>query len=176
MAVDMLTTEEGKQLLTLCRSGKLYEIEAWIPAGRSLHVPAGLRKSPLQVAIDLGFHSLVELLAKHEDCQAIKDGALSDAVELRRLELVELLLSLGAGARGIPFSTVLLAWNPAVIRLFLRKGADVVTGARSRLRSGPRSARLYDHSLNTKQDIRSLPRRCSCRSIPLFATSAVRAI
>jgi hypothetical protein len=129
MAVDTLTTEEGKQLLALCHSGKLYEIEAWIAAGRSLHVPAGLRKSPLQVAIDLGFHSLVVLLAKHEDSQAIKNGALSDAVELRRLELAELLLSLGADARGIPFSAVLLAWNPAVIRLFLRKGADVVTGS-----------------------------------------------
>lgn len=128
MAVDTLTREEGQQLLALCRSGKLYEIEAWIAAGRSLHVPAELKKSPLQVAVDSGFHSLVELLAKHEECLAVKNGALADAVELRRLELAELLLSLGADAKGVPFSVVLFAWNPAVIRLFLRNGADVVTG------------------------------------------------
>lgn len=127
--MDTLTTEEGKQLLALCRSGKLYEIEAWVAAGRSLHVPAGLRKLPLQIAIGSGFHSLVELLAKHEECPAVKNGALSDAVKLRRLELVESLLSLGAAANGVPFSTVLFAWNPAVIRLFLRRGADVVTGS-----------------------------------------------
>jgi hypothetical protein len=129
VAVDTPTREEGKQLLALCRSGKLYEIEAWIGAGRSLHVPTELRKSPLQVVVESGFHSLVELLAKHEDCPTVRNGALSDAVELRRLELVELLLSLGADAKGVPFSIVLSAWNPAVIRLFLRKGADVVTGS-----------------------------------------------
>jgi hypothetical protein len=128
VAVDTLTREDGKQLLALCRSGKLYEIEAWIGAGRSLYVPVELKKSPLQVAVDSGFHSLVELLAKHENRPAVKNGALADAVELRRLELVALLLSLGADAKGVPFSIVLFSWNPAVIRLFLQNGADVVTG------------------------------------------------
>jgi hypothetical protein len=29
-----LTIEEGKELLKLCRAGKLYEVEAWIGAGK----------------------------------------------------------------------------------------------------------------------------------------------
>ena len=58
-----LSIEEGKELLTLCRAGKLYEIEAWVAAGRSIQVPAELRKTPLYIAVDLGFHSLVRFLA-----------------------------------------------------------------------------------------------------------------
>ena len=33
-----LTPTEAKELLRLCESGKLYEIDAWIRAGRSLTV------------------------------------------------------------------------------------------------------------------------------------------
>jgi hypothetical protein len=123
-----LQMEEGKELLGLCRAGRLYEVEAWIAAGRSLQVLAEFKKTPLQISVGLGFHSLVELLIIHETCQTVKNGALAKAVELRSVELVQLLLQHGAEITGVHFSDVLRTWEPNLIRLFLESGADVVTG------------------------------------------------
>ena len=50
---DQLTLDESKVLLSLCRTGRLYEIEDWIKAGKPLSVDA--RKAPLEVAIDTAF-------------------------------------------------------------------------------------------------------------------------
>jgi hypothetical protein len=57
---------EAKELVQLCRAGRLYEIEKWIAAGKSMEAPvAKNRKSKtlLQIAIETGFHSLVGLIA-----------------------------------------------------------------------------------------------------------------
>jgi hypothetical protein len=61
-----LSASEAKELIRLCESGRLYEVEAWLAAGRSLTIPKEVRKTPLRVAISTGFHSLVELLLRHE--------------------------------------------------------------------------------------------------------------
>jgi hypothetical protein len=45
--------------------GRLYAFEKWIADGKALEL-AGMKKSLLQIALDIGFHSLVELLAKHD--------------------------------------------------------------------------------------------------------------
>ena len=124
----MLTVGEGKELIVLCRSGKLYEVSDWITAGRSLQVPADLKKTPLQVAVGLGFHSLVKLLAIHELNQPVKNLALSDAVRQRSVGLVELLIEHGAEPSSIALDNVLLTWEPTLIRLFLRSGCDALTG------------------------------------------------
>jgi hypothetical protein len=79
-----LSTEDAKTLLALCASGRLYAIEAWVQAGRSLQVPRALRKTPLDVAITTGFHSLIELLLRHAPSQQAKDDALRQAVQRRR--------------------------------------------------------------------------------------------
>jgi hypothetical protein len=42
--VDILTEDATKLLLDLCRTGKLYEIERWIDAGRSLRTRRSRRK------------------------------------------------------------------------------------------------------------------------------------
>jgi hypothetical protein len=60
-----LTLEQSKTLLTLCRTGRLYEIEDWIRAGKSIEVAAGARATPLQVAFETGFQSLTELLVRN---------------------------------------------------------------------------------------------------------------
>jgi hypothetical protein len=54
--------------------------------------------------------------------------ALSDAVALRNLDAVNLLLEHGADPRSIPFADVLLSWDPKVIQLFLDRKADVLAG------------------------------------------------
>ena len=124
-----MTPEELKALITLCRAGKLYEVEKWIASGRPISAPPKTKKTPLYAAIEVGFHSLVELLVRHEESQAERNRALSEAVERRRLDLVELLIANGAEVRSVSLSEVLLSWDPEMIRYFLDNGADVVTGS-----------------------------------------------
>jgi hypothetical protein len=126
MDTQTLSPNRAKELLDLCRSGKLYEVEEWIAAGEPLLVPHESKKTPLQIAVDNGFHSLVLLLARNETNQKVKNDALAEATKLRRLELVQLLLAHGAEINGVPFADVLRTWEPALIRLFLDSGADVV--------------------------------------------------
>lgn len=87
---ETLTSEDARSLVLLCRAGELYEIEKWIAAGKSIRTPPQIKKTPLHVAMELGFHSLIELLVRHEDNQAAKNQALSEAVSRRRLDIVEL--------------------------------------------------------------------------------------
>jgi hypothetical protein len=116
-------------LLALCRVGKLYEIEDWIKAGKSLRVANGIRKSPLETAIETGFHSLIFCLARNETRVEVKNRALTDAVRRQKLELVELLTTYGAEVTSVPFVEVLRSWEPRIMRFFLERGADAVSGS-----------------------------------------------
>jgi ankyrin repeat protein len=120
------------EVVLLCRTGRLYDLEKWIASGKSLEPPAtvkrGRQKSLLEIAVETGFHSLIELIAKHETNQSSKDAALAQAVSNRRLDLVELLLANGADIQSVPLVDVLLTWEPKIIRFFLDRGADAVSG------------------------------------------------
>ena len=131
-----LTENNGpKELVRLCRAGRLYEIERWINDGKSLEIPAGTKRgrqrSLLEIAIETGFHTLVELIAKHEASQSAKNAALGEAVSLRRLDLVELLLANGAdvNAKNKQGNTPLVGavWmdHRDVVELLLANKADV---------------------------------------------------
>src|SRR5919109_2531865 len=104
---EELSIEDAKVLLALCASGRLYAIEAWVQAGRSLQVPRALRKTPLQIAFANGFHSLVELLLRHAPSQQAKNDALREAVQRRRPDLIELALGHGAEIASVSFVDVL---------------------------------------------------------------------
>lgn len=123
-----LTIKESKALLALCRAGKLYDIERWISVGKPIVTDPSLRKTALLTAIETGFHSLVELLARHEQRQEQKDRALADAVERKRLDMVEVLVEHGARIESVPLDDVLLTWERPIMRFFLDHGADAVTG------------------------------------------------
>src|SRR5688572_32484769 len=122
-----LSTEDAKTLLALCASGRLYAIEAWVQAGRSLQVPRAFRKTPLDVAITTGFHSLIELLLRHAPSQQAKDDALRQAVQRRRPDVIELAVAYGAEIASVPFVDVLGTADKRMIAMFLDKGADPIT-------------------------------------------------
>lgn len=124
----VLTIEEGKELVRLCRTGRLYEVDAWIASGKSISVPSAFRKTPLQVAVEIGFHSLVRLLACNDKDVTNLNRALSDAVALKSLDTVFLLLEHGADLKSVPLADVLSTWEPKLIQLFLDGGADVLEG------------------------------------------------
>jgi hypothetical protein len=129
---DNALANEAKELIALCRTGRLYEIQKWIQDGKSLDVSAGTKrgrhKSLLQIAVETGFHSLVELVAQQDVDQSSKDAALGDAIPLRRSDLIELLLANGVNIKSVRLADVLLTWEPKLIRYFLHKGADSVEG------------------------------------------------
>jgi ankyrin repeat protein len=124
----VLSINEAKDLLRLCKLGKLFEVEDWIDSGNSLSVSTDLKVTPLEAAVDTGFHSLVELLVRAEPSSELKNRALRRALSSKRLDLIELLVSHGAEINSVPFIEVLMLWDPAIIRYFLDHGADFITG------------------------------------------------
>jgi hypothetical protein len=127
--VDILTSQESKALLELCRTGRLYDLEKWIAAGKSLRLPAESKKTVLLIALETGFHSLVELVVRNEPNQALRNAALRYAVTRAHLDFVQLLLAHGADLKSVPLADVLFTWNPRLIRFFLAQGADPISGA-----------------------------------------------
>jgi hypothetical protein len=123
---DELSVEDGKRLLALCAAGRLYAIEDWVRAGRTLSVPRALKKTPLDVAMSVGFHSLVELLLRHAPDQAVRNDALRRAVQRRRPDVIELAIAHGAEIAAAPLVDVLMTGDRQIVALFLEKGADPI--------------------------------------------------
>ena len=108
----LLTNEESKALLALCGTGKFYDVERWTASGKSICTPASIQKTPLQVAVDTGFHSLVELFDRNEARREQEDRALQEAVDSRRLDMVEALVKNGARIQAVPLVDVAAHLGP----------------------------------------------------------------
>jgi hypothetical protein len=65
---------------------------------------------PLRVALDTGFHSLVEVLLRAGVDQEEKDYALFQAMHGRRLDFIQLLAEHGAAISSIPADEVMSCW------------------------------------------------------------------
>jgi hypothetical protein len=129
-SIESSVSSDSKELLSLCRAGRLYEVEKWIVAGKSLELPVARnarKKTLLQVAVETGFHSLVELIARHDTSKESKNSALATALSQSRLDLIELLVENGAEISSVPFADVLLNWEPKIIQYFLGHDADILT-------------------------------------------------
>lgn len=121
--------EDAEQLLRLCREGRLFELQALAAAGKSLSVPTHYRQTPMRVALDTGFHSLIELLLQHEQNQSVKDDVLRQACWSGQRSVMQLALNHGASISGVSFQNVIETWDRGVAQLFLEHGADPVTNA-----------------------------------------------
>lgn len=124
---EVLSTTEAKQLVHLCKTGRLFEVQEWIEEGKPISVSPHIRPQPLIVAIDAGFHSMVEVLARAEPSRDLKNRALLQAVTLRRLDLIQLLVANGAEITSVQFVEVLRSWEPKIVSYFIDEGADVIT-------------------------------------------------
>lgn len=127
------TYEEIKPLIELCKAGKLFEIQEWISSGKPINGPSSTsgyrRKSPLEVAIDLGFHSLVKVLLEGgADINDPRYNPLQQVLWDKRLDILELLVEHGADYMSINMNDVFEAWEPEIIKWFIERGADVETG------------------------------------------------
>jgi hypothetical protein len=85
-ADHVLTVDESNELFSLCRAGKLYAVENWIASGKSIEVAKGIRQTPIQIAFDSRFHSLIELVVRSETTQNGRNRSLRAAVANWSLE------------------------------------------------------------------------------------------
>lgn len=127
--------EEAEQLLRLCREGRLFELQAWAAAGKSLSVPTHYRQTPMRVALNTGFHSLIEFLLRHEKDQSAKDEVLRQACWSGQRSVMQLALNEGASVCGVSFQNVIETWDRGVAQLFLEHGPTRSRMPRSRARS-----------------------------------------
>jgi hypothetical protein len=81
---------------------------------------------------------LIELIARHETNLNTKNSGLWDAISLKRLDLVEVLIEDGAQVTGVPFSEVLLTWDPKIMHFSGSEGRTRSRTDRLRLPLAPR--------------------------------------
>src|SRR5688500_18452714 len=111
--------EELGPLLDLCRAGQLFEVQAWVEDSKHVNPPPGhyrgsRKKTPLEYAIDAGFHSLVKvLLDAGADVGPIdRYCPMTMALEKRRLDIVKLLVEHGYDPTRVDARRVLSTWDP----------------------------------------------------------------
>jgi hypothetical protein len=123
--------EDLAPLIALCKQGKLFDVQEWVRHGRPIASPEGMRGKgsrmiPLRIAIDCGFHSLVQVLL--EGGAPVRERgyrALDQAVSLRRPDLAELLFKHGALVEDVSMRSVLETWDPEMVALFRAHGASL---------------------------------------------------
>jgi hypothetical protein len=121
--------EDLKELISLCRAGKLFAVQEWIDSGKRYKLPEGnFITSPFDASIEVGFHSLVEIFLRAGIDQEDKDSALTRAVCDSRLDLVELLVSFGADIGQVCRESVICNRNPLILRWFVSHGMDLEDG------------------------------------------------
>lgn len=121
--------EDAEHLLRLCREGRLFELQEWSASGRPLSVPAHYRQTPLRIAVNTEFHSLIEFLLRHETDQSAKDDVLRHACWQRQLSIMQLALEYGASVNAVSFQDVIETWDRGLVQVFVERGADLVTNA-----------------------------------------------
>lgn len=124
------TYEQIQPLIGLCKTGRLLDVQDWIAAGNPVNLPLPTdkktrRKNPLEIAIESGFHSLVEVLLRAGSYQEEpRYSAMDHALEKRRVDLVELLVKYGADAKSVSLRQVFETYSPEIIEFFVAQGAD----------------------------------------------------
>lgn len=118
-----------KELVALCRSGRLFAVEEWIKSGKRIHPESGhYAVTPFRATVACGFHSLVEIFLRAGVEQDEKDHALVTALDCNRLDLIELLVAFGADLSVIDAESAMLRRNPIILRWFIDRGLDMESG------------------------------------------------
>lgn len=163
-------------LIELIKLGKLHDIERWIADGKPLDLdpqPAkgARKKTPLQYAVDSGFHTVVETLLKsglpvNGDPRC---SAMGNALAKRRIDLVKLLCEFGYDARNVDMSAVFATWDPEIMEHLIDRGADPEKGmplARAlieRTRTALRVFKKYKDRFATFQEQANIALRLHCK-------------
>src|SRR6267378_2950512 len=130
--------EELRELVPLCRAGRVYEVERWIHEGRPIQAvtyktpkkPAV--ETPLRAAVRTNHRDLVLLLL----CNGYRldlepqgwDSALNVALGNRAFDLLELLLKWGADPKDVDLGTLFDTYKSDLFARFQDFGIDLTRG------------------------------------------------
>lgn len=119
--------ENYKVLCRLVREGRLFEVQQWFKDNKYEEPEKFTSVNwPMGIAIEKGFHSMVEVLLQNgipaDDC------ALQKATAHRRAGMVDLLFQYGATVDMVDLSSVIRTGDRDSIMKFISRGADLVTG------------------------------------------------
>jgi hypothetical protein len=127
--------DQIRPLIELCKAGKLFEVQEWIAAGNPVNPPPlptkGQRgKTPLEVAIEHGFHSLIKILLQAGAVQEPDDyrSPMNSALSMRRMDIVTLLVEHGYDPRSVDMRRVFDTWDPGIMEYFIERGAEAEEG------------------------------------------------
>jgi hypothetical protein len=96
-------------------------MQAWIAAEKPLYANEGRRSDVLAIAVASGFHSMVEVLAAAWPDSKSLNKALQQAADMRRADLVWLLLEHGADMRAVFLWSVAGCYDKELMRYFLER-------------------------------------------------------
>jgi hypothetical protein len=102
-------------------------VQKWIAEGKRTTAPESAWSSPLEIAVDTGFHSMVELLLQHGVEQEERNYMLERAVDDANFELIKLLVEYGADPHCVDFEAVCRTGHPFIIKFFVDRGIDAET-------------------------------------------------
>ena len=169
------TYDEIKPLVELCKAGRLFDVKKWIDAKKPVNPPEGpykgnRRKFPLEMSIERGFHSLVQILL--EGGASTKEyyySALEHALDKRRLDIVQLLVEHGADIHSVNMTRVFDTWDPEIMEYCIGKGADVETDYPlawafiGRIRTALGIYKRYKNRFKTFQEQANMALRYHCK-------------
>ena len=122
--------EQIEPLQDLCYEGRLFEVQEWIAKERPVNVPAKeprrrIRPSPLRIAVESGFHSLVKVLLEAGALfeSDVWDSPIQLALKQRRLDLAQLLVEYGLPMSEVDMCDVFDTWQPEIMEYFIEQGA-----------------------------------------------------
>lgn len=122
---------EIEELCSLVKTGQLFVVQKWLAEGKPYRLTAtdDNRVCPLLVAVDSGFHSMVEVLAKAGGwSQETLDTAFEAATSNHRSDIANLLRQQGASMQALDFAEVCRSMNQTFMEEALRGGCSAVQG------------------------------------------------
>ena len=170
------THEDIQPLVAMCKAGNLFAVQDWITANKPVNPPLypnhrARRRGPLETAIDLGFYSLVQVLL--EGGAAIEStgyyNLMDKALQMRRFDLVQLLVAHGYDLKSVAMETVFSTWDPEIMEYFIDRGADVEQGNPlasalcSRIRTALRIFKKYKGQFPSFQEQANIALRYHCK-------------
>ncbi len=116
-----------KEFRQLIKTGKIFAVQKWIAEGKRITAPEIYWETPLSLAVETGFHSMIEVFLQQKPEQEDLDQALNYATGEGNFENIKLLVEYGARINSVDFDVICHTGNPLIIEYFINHGIDTET-------------------------------------------------